>query len=80
MGHLIYLFAVSLFFCSQIPSQIQAHNENYEWQTFKYISGSKVIDTWEYLEKVTRKMVEIFEQKHVSGTNLPISDQSINIK
>lgn len=60
---------------------IQAEDEHtYDWREFKFRASSKILNDWAHLEQITRRMVEIFEEKHVSGTNLPISDQSIVIK
>lgn len=75
----ISLFALSV---SSVFSQLTKKTpyDPQDWRTFKYEAGSAVLNAYYYQEKVTRRMVQIFEEKHVSGTNLPILDQSIPIK
>uniref|UniRef100_A0A336LPM7 CSON010672 protein n=1 Tax=Culicoides sonorensis TaxID=179676 RepID=A0A336LPM7_CULSO len=58
---------------------ILSKDEQPRWQEFKYTGSFRIIDYEGYILKIIRRTIEIFEEKHVSGGNLPILDQSIPI-
>lgn len=80
MGFVNLFFGIISIFCFIRVDALYEDEVNFDWYEFKYESSSRVFNDLAHLEQITRRMVEIFEEKHVSGTNLPISDQIISIK